>query len=148
MSETLQNAVVKAINEALGSKNTFLETLQVNIATVLNEEDDKSTDDFDEKLGELQKELLNLANSKADYNHVADEIYRLRDLKQNTQVQNAERQGKRQRIEEMTEFLNEQTGELIEYDEQLVRRLIENITVFANKLTVEFKSSFEVDIEM
>jgi hypothetical protein len=72
----------------------------------------------------------------------------LRDLKQNTQVQNAERQGKRQRIEEMTEFLKEQTGELIEYDEQLVRRLIEKITVFDNKLTVEFKSSFVVDIRL
>jgi len=146
--ETLQNAVVKAINEALCSKNTFLETLQANIAIVLNEQDDKATDDFDEKLEELQKELLNLANSKADYNNVADEIYRLRDLKQNTQVQNAERQGKRQRIEEMTEFLKGQTGELIEYDEQLVRRLIEKITVFDNKLTVEFKSSFEVDIDL
>lgn len=146
--ETLQNAVVKAINETLCSKNTFLETLQVNIATVLNEEDDKATDDFDEKLNDLQKELLSLANSKADYNEVADEIYHLRDLKQNTQVQNAERQGKRQRIEEMTEFLKEQTGELIEYDEQLVRRLIEKITVFDNKLTVEFKSSFVVDIRL
>ena len=146
--ETLQNAVVKAINEALCSKNTFLETLQANIAIVLNEQDDKTTDDFDEKLEELQKELLNLANSKADYNNVADEIYRLRDLKQNTQVQNAERQGKRQRIEEMTEFLNEQTGELQEYDEQLVRRLIEKITIFDDKVIVEFKSSFEVDIDL
>lgn len=72
----------------------------------------------------------------------------MRDLKQNTQVQNAERQGKRQRIEEMTEFLKEQTGVLQEYDEQLVRRLIEKITVFYNKLTVEFKSSVEVEIEL
>jgi site-specific DNA recombinase len=63
-------------------------------------------------------------------------------------VQNAERQGKRQRIEEMTEFLKEQTGVLQEYDEQLVRRLIEKITVFYNKLTVEFKSSVEVEIEL
>lgn len=71
----------------------------------------------------------------------------MRDLKQNTQVQNAERQGKRQRIEEMAEFLKEQTGELIEYDEQLVRRLIKKITIFDNKVTVEFKSSVEIDIE-
>ena len=118
----------------------------MNIATVLNEEGDKATDDFDEKLDKLQKELLSLANSKADYNNVADEIYRLRELKQNAQVQNAERQGKRQRIEEMANFLNEQTGELQEYDEQMVRRLIEKVTVFAEKLTVEFKSSVEIDI--
>jgi len=47
----------------------------------------------------------------------------------------------------MTDFLNEQSYELEEYDEQLVRRLIEKVTVFDNKLTVEFKSGVEIDIE-
>ncbi len=43
-----------------------------------------------EKLDELQKELLRLANSKANYEDVADEIYRLRELKQSALVENAE----------------------------------------------------------
>ncbi len=115
--------MVKAINKVLCSKDTFLHTLQDNIATVLHEENDKSTVAIDKKLEELQKELLPLANSKADYNNVADKIYRLRELKQNTLVQHAECQGKRQRIAEMAEFLKEQSIELLEYDEQLVRRL-------------------------
>jgi multidrug resistance efflux pump len=97
---------------------------------------------------ELQNELLRLTNSKADYNEVADEIYRLRELKQNALVENAEREGKRQRIAEMTAFLNEQSCELKEYDEQLVRRLIEKITVFDNKLTAEFKSGVELDVDI
>lgn len=50
------------------------------------------------KLDELQNEILRLANSKADYNEVAEEIYRLRELKQNALIENAEREGKRQRI--------------------------------------------------
>ena len=45
-------------------------------------------------------------------------------------------------------FLNEQSCELEEYDEQLVRRLIEKVTVFDDKLTVEFKSGVEIDIEI
>ncbi len=140
--------MVKAINEVLCGKDTYLSVLQENIATVLSEENDKTTDDIDNKLDELQKELLRLANSKADYNNVADEIYRLRELKQNTLAQNAERQGKRQRIEEMTEFLKEQPGMIVVYDEQLVRKLIEKITVFDDKLTIEFKSGVEIDVEM
>jgi hypothetical protein len=140
--------VVKAINEVLCGKDTYLSVLQENIATVLSEENDKTTDDIDNKLDELQKELLRLANSKTDYNNVADEIYRLRELKQNTLAQNAERQGKRQRIEEMTEFLKEQPGMIVVYDEQLVRKLIEKITVFDDKLTIEFKSGVEIDVEM
>ena len=57
---------------------------------------------------------------------MADEIYRLRELRQ----ENAEREGKRQRIDEMTTFLNKQSWQLAEYDDLLVRRLIEKVTVF------------------
>ncbi|WP_223376524.1 hypothetical protein [Schnuerera sp. xch1] len=46
----------------------------------------------------------------------------------------------------MTGFLNEQFCELEEYDEQLVRRLIEKVTVFDDKFTVEFKSGVEIDV--
>lgn len=96
----------------------------------------------------MQNELLRLANSKADYNEIADEIYRLRELKQNALVENAGREGKRQRITEMTDFLSEQSYELKEYDEQLVRRLIEKVVVLDDKLTIELKSGVEIDIEI
>jgi len=140
--------VVKAINELLANKEPFLSTLQKNIATVLNEENDNATVDIDGKLEELQQQLLIQAKSKNDYEDVADEIYRLRELKQNALVENAEREGKRQRIAEMTDFLNEQSCELEEYDEQLVRRLIEKVTIYEDKLTVEFKSGIEIDEEI
>jgi len=143
--ETLQAAVVKAINELLANKESFLSTLQKNIATVFNEENDNATDHIDGKLEELQQQLLIQAKSKNDYEEVADEIYRLRELKQNALVENAEREGKRQRIAEMTDFLNEQSCELEEYDEQLVRRLIEKVTIYEEKLTVEFKSGVTIE---
>ena len=146
--ETLQAAVVKAINELLTNKEPFLSTLQKNIATVLNEENDNTTDDIDRRLEELQQQLLIQAKSKNDYEDVADEIYRLRELKQNALVENADREGKRQRIAEMTDFLNKQSRELEEYDEQLVRRLIEKVTIYEAKLTVEFKSGIEIDEEI
>ena len=144
----MHTAVVKAINELLANKEPFLSTLQKNIATVFNEENDNATDDIEGKLEELQQQLLIQAKSKNDYEDVADEIYRLREFKQNALAENAEREGKRQRIAEMTDFLNEQSCELEEYDEQLVRRLIEKVTVFDDKLTVEFKSGVEIDIEI
>jgi len=145
--ETLQTAVVKAINELLANKEPFLQALQKNIATILNEENDNATNDIDSKLEELQQQLLIQAKSKNDYEDVADEIYRLRELKQNALVENAEREGKRQRIAEMTDFFNEQSCELEEYDEQLVRRLIEKVTVHDNRIEVEFKSGISIDVE-
>ena len=139
--------MVKAINELLANKEPFLSTLQKNIATVLNEENDNATVDIDGKLEKLQQQLLIQAKSKNDYEDVADEIYRLRELKQNALVENAEREGKRQRITEMTDFLNEQSCQLEEYDEQLVKRLIEKVTVHDDRIEVEFKSGVEIDIE-
>ena len=60
-----------------------------------------------------------------------------REAKQNASG-GAEREGMKQRISEMQQFLAEQTQDITEYDEQLVRRLIEKITVYDEKVTVEF----------
>jgi len=48
---------------------------------------------------------------------------------------------------DMTTFLKKQPTALTEYDEQLVRRLIEKVTIFKDKFTVEFKSGVTVDIK-
>lgn len=46
----------------------------------------------------------------------------------------------------MKAFLNRQTTEIEEYDEQLVRRLIAKVTVFDDKFEVELKLGLSVDI--
>ena len=142
----LQNLVVRAINMALGQKDTMYDVLQRNVEAVLTGTDGISLDEIDTRLEELQKELLNVANAKGNYDSIVDEIYRLREAKQNAQVEGAEREGMKQRISEMQQFLAEQTQEVTEYDEQLVRRLIEKITVYDEKVIVEFKSGTSVDI--
>ena len=143
----LQTAVVQAINLTLGSRENMMVTLQENVEAVIRQEDETSSEGIETKLQELQKELLKLANSKKDYNSVADEIDRLRELKQNALVESAEREGLKQRIREMREFLEQQSTEVTEYDELLVRRLIEKITVYDERFEVEFKSGAKVDVE-
>ena len=59
-------------------------------------------------------------------------------------LKNAAREGLRQRIEEMTKFLKERPQQLETYDDLLVRRLIEKITIHERQLTIEFKSGFEI----
>ncbi len=96
---------------------------------------------------ELQTELLKLASSKADYKDVADKIYRLREQKQKLQVENANRDELKKRMADMSAFLRDQPTAISEYDESLVRRLIEKVTVFEDKFAVEFKSGVTVDVE-
>ena len=119
-----------------------------NIASVLALEDEGSIESINAKLEKLQKELLKRANAKKDFNDLADEIDRLRELKQNAMAENAEREGLKQRIAEMQEFLTEQRGTIQVYDEQVVRKLIEKITVHDEKVTVAFKSGMEIDVKM
>lgn len=143
----LQAAVVQAINLTLGNRENMMVILQKNVETVIRQEDETSSEGIETKLLDLQKELLKLANSKKDYNSVADEIDRLRELKQNAMVESAEREGLKQRIREMREFLEQQSTEVTEYDELLVRRLIEKVTVYDGRFEVEFKSGAKVDVE-
>jgi site-specific DNA recombinase len=70
------------------------------------------------------------AFAAADYEKVGDEIHRLRDQKQKLQVENANRDEFKKRIADMSTFLKKQPPVLAEYGEQLVRRLIEKVTVY------------------
>lgn len=146
--ETLQEVVVRAVNEMMSEQDTFLPLLKANIESAIGVNSEEAIAAIDEKLVELQQELLTLANAKKDYGTIADEIYRLRDEKQNLIVEDADREGIRQRVQEMMKFLKEQPSEVMEYNEQLVRRLIEKITVFDDKFVVEFKAGVEVAIEV
>ena len=94
----------------------------------------------------LQKELLRLANSREDYNDIADKIYGLREERHKVLTEQAERKGSKQKIGEMEKFINEQSTLIGEYDEKLVRMLIDKITVFDDKFIVEFKSGVEIDV--
>jgi|SRR5690554_654641 len=53
----------------------------------------------------------------------------------------------KKRIADMSTFLKKQPTALTEYDEQLIRRLIEKVTIYEDKFTVEFKSGLTVDVE-
>lgn len=143
----LQAAVIQDINQTLGDKDSVITALQENVETVILQEDESSAENIEARLEALQKELLKLANFKKDYNGIADEIHRLRELKQNALAKSAEREGLKKRIAEMREFLDSQPTEVLEYDEQLVRRLIEKVTVYDERFEVEFKSGMTVDEE-
>ena len=76
------------------------------------------------------------------------QIYRFRDLRQESLSRNALRQDKRDRIDEMTDFLNTQTGDISEFDDKLARKLIEKVIVYDERIVVEFKSGMEIEVKL
>ena len=143
----LQRVVVAALNELLGDREGYQRQLQQNIAVVIHASATASTDAIDEKLLALQQELLKKAHNKEAYDEIADEIFRLRELKQQTAVDTVARDEQIKRITALQDFIRSQPTELTEFNETLVRRWFKQVTVFEDHYTVELKSGLKVDID-
>lgn len=143
----LQEITVKAFNQILTERDIFLKTLQQNIAKAVVSADTLSPGGIQARLEELQKELIKKANNKQDYDAIADEILRLREQKEQSEVDSHHREEAMNRIKELQDFISKQKTDITEFDEALVKKLIEKITVFADHFTVKFKSGLAIDIE-
>ena len=126
----IQKAVMRAINKTLGGREEFLMQLQHNIEDVLNGDSTATLEYIDQRMAELQEKLVMCVNKKAA-----------------VVTKDAEQEMLRKRINEMRHFLQTQTSRITEYDEQLVRWLIEKITVYDDKLIFEFKSGMTVELK-
>jgi site-specific DNA recombinase len=145
--DLLHKVVIKAINEAFQEKESILPLLRENIESSLEDETLNKIEKIDEKLKSLQQELLVTVNSINTGDEIGMEIRRLRDEKLALQNQHASHQELKKRIDEMMSFLNNMSCELIEYQEEYVRVLLEKITVYDDYIIVEFKSGIEIRIE-
>mgnify|MGYP001336431325 FL=1 len=131
----------------LGDKSNYQAQLQLNIAAVIRASQATAIDNIDEKLMALQQELIQKANSKEDYDEIADEIFRLRELRQKTTVDTAARDEQIKRINDLQDYISQQTALLTEFDETLVRRWIKQITICDDHITVELKSGINIDVD-
>ena len=102
---------------------------------------------IDEKLMALQQELIQKAQSKEAYDEIADEIFRLRELRQKTTIDTAARDKQIKRINDLQDYIAQQTTHLTEFDESLVRRWIKQITIWDDHITVELKSGVNIDVD-
>ena len=141
-------AVVTAFNQLIAQKDEFLPGMKLAMERAMQTSNSPRVTEIDERLEALQKELLKKANAKQGYEELADEIDALREEKQDLLVEEANRAGLKQRLDELEAFLADQTTEVTDYDEGLVRQLIEKITVYDDHLAFEFKSGLETEVQM
>ena len=144
--EWLHDIVIRAVNKLLDSSENFLPQLKENIEKGLHSEEQEEVGRIDAKLLLLQEELIRKANARQDYEGTAEEIERLRAEKDKLLLIAAGKENDRQRLIEIAEFLERTPGKITEYDDLLVRRLIEKITVFDHYFLVEFKTGAEFKI--
>lgn len=143
----IQKAVMRAINKTLGGREQFLLQLQHNIEDVLIGNSSATLEYIDKRIAELQEKLVMRISKNTEYEVIAKEIDNLREKKASVITKDAEQELLRKRINEMRHFLQTQTSRITEYDEQLVRRLIEKITVYDDKLIFQFKSGMTLELK-
>ncbi|MBR1697591.1 MAG: recombinase family protein, partial [Anaerovibrio sp.] len=142
----LHDMVISAINAMLASKNDYLDILQANIQKII---DHSSTPDIvamDNKLMNLQEELLQKVNDHKKYDDIADEILELRELKAKAETDIHQRNTSINRIKEVCDFIKMQPQELTEFDEPLIRRLLDSIIAYNDHITVRLKSGISIDV--
>ena len=145
--EHLHEVAIEAINEAFREKEAILPLLRENIENSLEEVTSNQITAIDEQMKSMQQELMATVNSKNTGDELGLEIRRLRDEKQALQNEQASRQDLKKRIDELMRFLNDLPCELIDYEEDYVRTLLEKITVYDDHIIVEFKSGIEIQID-
>jgi hypothetical protein len=131
----------------LYDKSRYQEQLQQNIANVIRTSAQSAESEIENKLMALQQELLKKANNKEAYDEVADEIFKLREQRQQTEIDTVARDEQISRITDLQDFIKQQTTDLTGFDESLVRRWLKQITVWDDHCTVELKSGISVDID-
>lgn len=146
----LYRAVLHAINQVLENKGDFIQTFRKNVVTALIHDTEDS--EYAEEKKKLQKTMAELIQQLAQQN--GDEtafeercqaITAQIEALEMKQIKAISRGEKGRKMEDIKNFLDKTNCVLTEYDDKLVRQLIQNINVVnARKIEVVFKSGITV----
>ncbi|OOV54184.1 recombinase family protein, partial [Clostridium botulinum D/C] len=147
---------VRAINKAISDKEEFTKKIINNVEKVVpKEQENLSVDEIQDRLKELQQELMKLVRINVntgldaevydgEYARIAKEIECLREKKQRIQEAKLDDTIRKNRAQEIADIIKRQ--ELVKrFDEELFRAVIERITVLSiAEVEFKFKSGLKV----
>nr|WP_113803086.1 recombinase family protein [Garciella nitratireducens] len=145
--DELYGAVMTATNRLLAGGDNMIRTLEENIHAVIGDTTEYQISELNSLLEENQKELISLANKGKDYESLADEIDELREKRQTLLIEDASLSGENERINELIEFVRDNKYCTLRYDDTLVRKIIQNVTVYEDHFVIGFKSGIEIEVE-
>ena len=140
--------MVAAVNEVHAHQDAYLPQLKINIEKAITKNNNGPVAELDGKIADLEQEILKRTRARQDCDALGQEVIRLREEKYQLQLEDARKETLRQKIVGLETVLDEIGGKVDEYEEALVRKLIERITVYDDYFTVEFKSGIEIDVQL
>ena len=150
--ENVEKVIMNVINSVIYGHKDFTEMLKENMRTVIGENTDMaSLEDINVQIDTLQKQMLRYvelnakagSNSKAydsKFEQISREIKDLQKQKKELIEQEKRKVNYTHRVNDMAEFLDANC-EIVQFDNELVRRLIQSVKVVSReKIVVQFKS--------
>ena len=157
----LNRAVMEAINRITRGDGDFVGAFRQNVIRVIGSySGEQEPDEYDEKIKEKEAEMVALITENARvgsytdefderYRRIAEEITILKEEQIETRRKKKLEDSYEQRLKDMDSFLEKQTCQIPEFDNDLVRRLIASIKVVsAKKLIIRFQSGIVMEQEI
>ena len=121
--------------------------LKKNVQKVLKKKYADKIKKIDKELKYQQEELLAAGRDQGKIDRAGEAIHSLQEERDKVLAEQASDHGVQDRIDELTDFLEEQTEEISEYTDLLVRRLIEKVVIYDEKIFIKFKSGLETEVD-
>ncbi|WP_457769341.1 recombinase family protein [Lactococcus garvieae] len=147
LEEDLKQAVVEGINRVFADEGRIKEILNLSIRKLLKMENTSELETVDFQLQVLQQQLLEQSSKNQDVVSIGNQIIQLKEKKQSILLSKAESNSSKQRMAEMMEFIEQVGKDRLEYDEVFVRRLVEQVMVYDENITIKFKSGIEIEVQ-
>lgn len=151
--EVLQEAVMTAINSVVENRGEFVSAFRENVIQVIGSYSTKNIPtEYDGQIEKLQGEMLALIEENAkkgsltedfdeQYQRIAEQVKNLKQKKLDLVRELRQAESFQQRVTDMDACLKKTTCEVREFDNDLVRRLLQNIKVINEELIeIQFKS--------
>jgi site-specific DNA recombinase len=151
--EQLHDAIMKAINKVVENSGEFIGTFRENVIRVIGNYSTQGVEtEYDTQIEELQKQMLKLIEDNAKqgaisddfddaYKQISEQINELKKAK--IRLVQAQKQAKnyKQRVEALDKAMTTASPQVREFDQKLVKRLIQSIKVHKGmKITIQFHS--------
>lgn len=105
-------------------------------------------DQIDQQLEEVQMKLIQAANQHQDCDALIQQIMDLRKQKEKVQSRETNQQAKLHSMDEINELVDMHKYGLVDFDGQLVWRLVAKITIFKRYMEFTFKDGEVIEVQM
>lgn len=157
----LNRTAMEAIHRITCNDGNFASALRQNVIRVIGSYGrEQEPDEYDEKIKAKQEEMVSLIAENAAissytdefderYRRIAEEISTLKEEQLEARRKKKLAESYNRRVQDMDNFLKQQTYQMPEFDNDLVRRLIANIKVVSeDKLLIQFQSGIVMEQEI